>query len=174
MIPKFGLGASLALVLVSTGTLVLSLTTRPRSVFSWPGQFWSTIIIWNGRITLLEAVPGEGVDVDDTAMRAQADKYRQMIDTPAARRFLGFYWHDISMLTLSAGTSAERPLIRHRRFDLPLWFPIAVSTLISVGLLIRPIRRRSYRRQGRCSRCGYDLTGNESGTCPECGTEVKA
>ncbi len=26
---------------------------------------------------------------------------------------------------------------------------------------------------GRCTECGYDLTGNESGTCPECGTELE-
>lgn len=25
---------------------------------------------------------------------------------------------------------------------------------------------------GCCGACGYDLTGNESGTCPECGAEV--
>ena len=24
--------------------------------------------------------------------------------------------------------------------------------------------------QGRCPHCGYDLTGNVSGVCPECGT----
>ena len=26
----------------------------------------------------------------------------------------------------------------------------------------------------RCDRCGYNLTGNVSGTCPECGTAVEA
>jgi hypothetical protein len=26
------------------------------------------------------------------------------------------------------------------------------------------------RHQGQCPRCGYDLTGNASGVCPECGT----
>ena len=25
---------------------------------------------------------------------------------------------------------------------------------------------------GRCGRCGYDLTGNTSGVCPECGAPV--
>lgn len=25
---------------------------------------------------------------------------------------------------------------------------------------------------GRCARCDYDLTGDASGVCPECGTEV--
>ena len=24
-----------------------------------------------------------------------------------------------------------------------------------------------------CRRCDYDLTGNESGVCPECGTEIE-
>jgi hypothetical protein len=26
---------------------------------------------------------------------------------------------------------------------------------------------------GSCQNCGYDLTGNESGVCPECGTKIK-
>ncbi|HEX8910990.1 MAG TPA: hypothetical protein VF796_01425 [Humisphaera sp.] len=33
-------------------------------------------------------------------------------------------------------------------------------------LAIHYVRRRL---PGRCSGCGYDLTGNESGVCPECG-----
>ena len=37
-----------------------------------------------------------------------------------------------------------------------------------------PLRHWRRRRKGFCQKCGYDLTGNESGTCPECGTEVKA
>jgi hypothetical protein len=31
------------------------------------------------------------------------------------------------------------------------------------------LRRRWRRRRGRCEQCGYDLTGNKSGVCPECG-----
>ena len=36
-------------------------------------------------------------------------------------------------------------------------------------------RRRRMRRlqEGLCINCGYDLTGNVSGVCPECGAEVK-
>jgi hypothetical protein len=33
-------------------------------------------------------------------------------------------------------------------------------------------RRRARRKAGSCLRCGYDLTGNVSGLCPECGTAV--
>lgn len=35
----------------------------------------------------------------------------------------------------------------------------------------RPRRRR---RNGRCVSCGYDLTGNVTGVCSECGTPIKA
>lgn len=31
--------------------------------------------------------------------------------------------------------------------------------------------RRVYR-SGLCQECGYDLTGNVSGVCPECGTAI--
>jgi hypothetical protein len=33
----------------------------------------------------------------------------------------------------------------------------------------RRLRRRIRRRRGKCPACGYDLTGNVSGVCPECG-----
>ena len=32
--------------------------------------------------------------------------------------------------------------------------------------------RRERRRQGLCAACGYDLTANVSGVCPECGQTV--
>lgn len=31
-------------------------------------------------------------------------------------------------------------------------------------------RRRRRMRENRCLRCDYDLRGNQSGVCPECGT----
>lgn len=34
------------------------------------------------------------------------------------------------------------------------------------------LRRKHRKRTGRCQACGYDLTGNQSGTCPECGTRA--
>jgi hypothetical protein len=50
---------------------------------------------------------------------------------------------------------------------IPLWIPFLV------GLALFGIAWRIDRRPTgpRCDRCGYDLTGNVSGTCPECGSE---
>jgi hypothetical protein len=59
-----------------------------------------------------------------------------------------------------------------KRIDIvacPLWVPIAVFSL--AGILMWPHRRRMH--VGGCASCGYDLTGNVSGRCPECGTEFE-
>lgn len=39
-------------------------------------------------------------------------------------------------------------------------------------VLLRRARAARRHAPGRCNRCDYDLTGNESGVCPECGTKV--
>ena len=57
-------------------------------------------------------------------------------------------------------------------------FPPAVAALlvlalaVVVGCHVKSLDdvRRERRAKGQCARCGYDLTGNVSGVCPECGT----
>jgi hypothetical protein len=50
------------------------------------------------------------------------------------------------------------------------WIPCAALSGLLIGLLLLllPVRSRIVRLD-RCGACGYDLTGNESGICPECG-----
>ena len=48
----------------------------------------------------------------------------------------------------------------------------AVIAWSIVNLLIRFGWKAPPYREGYCSKCGYDLTGNVSGICPECGTAV--
>jgi len=51
---------------------------------------------------------------------------------------------------------------------MPLWMPLIVVAAPTVFFWIRS-------RQlvpGQCHRCGYDLTGNVSGVCPECGAAL--
>ena len=45
--------------------------------------------------------------------------------------------------------------------------PSVLPAVRCVGWLCR--RVRDGRRKGGCPTCGYDLTGNVSGVCPECG-----
>lgn len=61
-----------------------------------------------------------------------------------------------------------------------LAIPIAVLTAISSLLpgvratrwIIRRRRLAARTAVGACRACGYDLTGNGSGTCPDCGTQI--
>ena len=50
----------------------------------------------------------------------------------------------------------------------PLWPLVAMTLALPAVRLCLACRRRT--RHGRCGLCGYDLTGNVSGVCPECGT----
>ena len=63
-----------------------------------------------------------------------------------------------------------------RRFhllSLPLWAPLVLLPLYPSWTVVRDARRRHRRRKkGLCLQCGYDLTGNVSGVCPECGERV--
>jgi hypothetical protein len=54
----------------------------------------------------------------------------------------------------------------------PTWFLILCLGAYPLICLVRGIpgwRRNRRRRHGHCLKCGYNLTGNTSGVCPECG-----
>lgn len=71
---------------------------------------------------------------------------------------------------------SPRNLEVSRRLLLPCWF-------VFVGFLLLPARvwllRKAWQRQrwsefNGCPQCGYNLTGNTSGVCPECGAAIKS
>ncbi len=56
-----------------------------------------------------------------------------------------------------------------------LLLDFAIIPLALAGAFVTSKRQRMhhFRREHQlCSKCGYDLTGNVSGVCPECGTPV--
>jgi hypothetical protein len=52
---------------------------------------------------------------------------------------------------------------------LPLWIPLIIMSTPTVFLFLLDHRRIP---PGHCQRCRYDLTGNTSGMCPECGKPI--
>jgi len=54
---------------------------------------------------------------------------------------------------------------------IPCWSLTALSSIL-VALAIR--RKLNLPGPNQCPRCRYDLTGNTSGVCPECGREIAA
>jgi hypothetical protein len=77
------------------------------------------------------------------------------------------------MALLAWAADPDRPNLA----SLPAFNWIFYSALggLVIGLLavIYPVRR-SPRRSDRCATCNYDLTGNISGICPECGQPTPA
>src|SRR5262249_31688217 len=52
--------------------------------------------------------------------------------------------------------------------SIPLWLPLLIVAMPTAFFWYRDRRRPP---PGHCPKCGYNLTFNESGCCPECGTE---
>ena len=95
---------------------------------------------------------------------------------PETRREWGGFGYWAGVKPLSNGR------IRFRIWAVPCWFPPLLTAPLSAYWCVRVYRgcRRSYREwvrrrqlaRNRCTGCWYDLTGNVSGVCPECGTPV--
>jgi hypothetical protein len=65
-----------------------------------------------------------------------------------------------------ASTGQATVVIRAVMFS--TWFPLALFAVLLCWALRRSLLLRR-RKPGHCPSCGYDLTGNLSGVCPECG-----
>ena len=61
-----------------------------------------------------------------------------------------------------------------RKLAFPHWLLVCLFGIYPTVAFIRgPLRRRLRLKRGLCLNCGYNLTGNTSGICPECGTACK-
>ncbi len=62
---------------------------------------------------------------------------------------------------------------------LPLWPGVIINSLCFFAFWLALLtgvpacRRALRRRRGLCPACAYDLTGNTTGTCPECGIQCR-
>jgi hypothetical protein len=90
---------------------------------------------------------------------------------------IGFVWFLVAFLLLGAGSSLLD--IGWPGDRLGVWPAVVVWS--AAGTIGVAAGRRSWRASGRrrrhfrrmaglCPDCAYDLTGNVSGVCPECGT----
>ena len=58
---------------------------------------------------------------------------------------------------------------------IPLGLPfVLLATYPTIAFIRGPLRRWRRRRRGLCVNCAYDLTGNVTGVCSECGTKIES
>ena len=68
------------------------------------------------------------------------------------------------------GPSAAGTHLKYVLINIPHW----LTNLVVWSLFFILWRKTRSHPKGHCQRCGYDLTGNESGRCPECNAGVAA
>jgi hypothetical protein len=49
---------------------------------------------------------------------------------------------------------------------------VVLSAYPAFAFIRGPLRQYRRRRNGLCTKCAYNLTGNVSGVCPECGGRI--
>jgi hypothetical protein len=88
------------------------------------------------------------------------------------------WWPGVGPFRSSTGQVIGPKLknIRNAAFRIPLWaifIVFAIYPTLTAAIIARAwYRHRHYRKQGHCKECGYNLTGNTSGICPECGERI--
>jgi hypothetical protein len=70
------------------------------------------------------------------------------------------------------GPNPKRALFDFFQDDAAAWglIVIPISAIAWLPILIK--RKRNIDPTPRCGTCGYNLTGNKSGVCPECGVTM--
>ena len=90
--------------------------------------------------------------------------YPHQPSLPLSRRFSGRGW---GLLGFFFGYNTNEIHV-----TIPLWFPVLVFAALPMVWVRSARQQRRRRSAGLCPACAYNLTGNTSGVCPECGTAV--
>jgi len=119
----------------------------------------------------------EGVQRDARMRYSLLARSRIPLDGPAGLVSILLLVGVLVVVDLSTALSALRgTLITDESFPIEMiGFHVGALSAIGWMIAIRSTNRRARRRlAGKCVACGYDLAGNKSGTCPECGQSVSS
>jgi hypothetical protein len=126
----------------------------------WGDEVWYEICLDYGGVSYLILESG------------QPEMLQSFVNAIARVRTMTFASNGFVPLA-GPGTAGIAPILRIYEFRLPLFFPmLAFIFLPGLMLFYRAQKRRHLDSRNLCRVCGYDLYGNESGRCPECGTDI--
>ena len=87
------------------------------------------------------------------------------------RKLPGVALHDFS---LGAQETMPGMYFRGYALRLALWYPLVLFSTYPLWCFAKFLVRAHRRYRYRCEQCGYQLHGNVSGCCPECGKTIPA
>jgi len=88
--------------------------------------------------------------------------------TNSVSDWAGFGRYEGSIMIINNNTMRQILNIDAKGVVIPHWFLTLIFATLPAIWLFKWNKRRK-RGPNACPGCGYDLTGNESGECPECG-----
>jgi len=137
---------------VAVGVLTLILA-------GWIGSILYAVCYGSNRLRVYVQVSGGVLDFYHYSKWNPTNSGIHIIETRQIR--LGLVWP-------SYFTTVGKNLWGIRRVSFPLW-PLFCVGFVGTALLWRWDQRPP---PGHCQSCGYNLTGNTSGVCPECGKKI--
>jgi hypothetical protein len=185
------------LTLTAVGSAVLGIATRQRPLYYWPKATtvpceWKLYTAQSGRghfrISFESYEEWQPLSQEELKQREAEAKFMLIsippVDSPRTWRDrlsdYGFSAYSGNATAFGTGSEGERAVEMKTEVlsigcGLPAWFVcVAAGAYPAIALVRGPMLRRCYRRKrGLCERCAYDLTGNTSGVCPECGTPTR-
>ena len=160
--------------------------SRARRILKWTGVGLCLAIIASSVLSLSWPIyvrTGSAVDVHYIGLFIQSATLTLVWTPTAWSRATSQHWQFAFESNIPGAKMSEifgmprykswRPqggiLIGPRHADaisIPFWLLLLLTAIPTAWLWHRD---RGWRRPGCCLRCGYDLTGNTSGICSECG-----
>lgn len=148
---------------------ILALTITPLSAALWhsshshPAQHRFDVTLFKSlRIYLKDGICGMRLLSMPTKISSKTSFHTTLSYNPAPRK---------ASLLINSSTDG---IYRVTWFVFPLWVSTLLLTLIGTVPMVRgPVRQHWRRLKGLCLDCGYDLRGNRSGRCPECGNRFR-
>lgn len=153
------------------GSNMICKLSRIRRAVKWSGlaACVAAITIWAATLRVLAGYSGMSCDV-------YVGGGVLWINSISSKSALGWQTFDARQVSfggrlvpetgISRSWTSSGQLRRTRYFNIPLWIPVLAMAVPTVWVW----RRDRRVPPGYCQSCGYNLTANVSGACPECGT----
>jgi hypothetical protein len=175
---------------VVTAASVLSLLLFAVLLAAWVGSWVDGVAVADGKLVAFRIATG---DPDGSFVALQHDwAHRSNAGVWRVFRRGAKMWHGWAGFGFGGGKAfytVEQPGLRSgnnqsllysenfqitfQLVSIPLWALLPLLAVLPAWRARSWRLERHRRRFGLCAACGYDLKGNASGVCPECGTCIR-